>query len=134
MNELNTNKRIFWRNTITRTLLVVVTVGFIVWAMPREQGQRFRYDVGKPWMYGSFIAQFDFPIYKTDDALKEEQDSMLALFQPYYNFNEEVGRKQVKRFCTIFVKAYQACPIICAPYCRPFNASLPNRYHGYSRL
>ena len=68
MNELNTNKRIFWRNTITRTLLVVVTVGFIVWAMPREQGQRFRYDVGKPWMYGSFIAQFDFPIYKTDDA------------------------------------------------------------------
>ena len=41
MNELNTNKRIFWRNTITRTLLVVVTVGFIVWAMPREQGQRF---------------------------------------------------------------------------------------------
>lgn len=110
MNELNTNKRIFWRNTITRTLLVVVTVGFIVWAMPREQGQRFRYDVGKPWMYGSFIAQFDFPIYKTDDALKEEQDSMLALFQPYYNFNEEVGRKQVKRFLHDFREGIPGLP------------------------
>ena len=72
----------FWRNTITRMVLVIVTVGIIVWAMPREEGQRFRYDVGKPWMYGSFIASFDFPIYKTDEAMKAEQDSLMAEFQP----------------------------------------------------
>ena len=70
----NNNEGHFWRNTVTRSLLVMVTVAIIVWFMPREQGQRFRYDVGKPWMYGSFIAQFDFPIYKTDEAIKAEED------------------------------------------------------------
>ena len=36
--------------------------------LPRNEGRMFRYDVGKPWMYGSVIAKFDFPIYKTDEA------------------------------------------------------------------
>ena len=79
-------------------VLVIVTVGIIVWAMPREEGQRFRYDVGKPWMYGSFIASFDFPIYKTDEAMKAEQDSLMAEFQPYFNFRADTGEKEVKRF------------------------------------
>ena len=81
MNEFYNNEGHFWRNTVTRTLLVIVTVAIIVWVMPREQGQRFRYDVGKPWMYGSFIAKFDFPIYKTDEAIKEEEDSLMENYQ-----------------------------------------------------
>ena len=96
------NEGHFWRNTVTRSLLVMVTVAIIVWFMPREQGQRFRYDVGKPWMYGSFIAQFDFPIYKTDEAIKAEEDSLMDSYQPYYNYKDDVEKQQINRFVNDF--------------------------------
>ena len=79
------SKSRFWRNLFSRSVLVLVTVVIIVWALPRSEGQRYRYDVGKPWMYGSFIASFDFPVYKTDETIKEQEDSLLETFQPYYN-------------------------------------------------
>ena len=83
---------------LTRTMLVVVTVALIVWALPRNERQRFRYDVGKPWMYGSFIAKFDFPVYKTDATIKAQEDSLLETYQPYYNYDKRVETKMVSRF------------------------------------
>lgn len=80
------------------TLLVVVTVAIIVFFLPRNSGPQFRYDIGKPWMYSPLIAKFDFPIYKTDAAIKMEQDSMANSFEPYFNYNTETGQKQIKRF------------------------------------
>ena len=79
-------------------MLVVVTVTLIVWALPRNERQQLKYDVGKPWMYGSFIAKFDFPIYKTDETIKEQEDSLLETFQPYYNYDRTVETKVVSRF------------------------------------
>ncbi|KGI59905.1 7TM receptor with intracellular HD hydrolase [Prevotella sp. DNF00663] len=88
----------YWRNLFSRLALISITVAVIVWFLPRNEVQHFRYDVGKPWMYGSFIAKFDFPIYKTDEILKSEQDSMMELFQPYYNYNSYVEKQQVAKF------------------------------------
>lgn len=79
-------------------MLVVVTVALIVWALPRNERQQLKYDIGKPWMYGSFIAKFDFPIYKTDETIKEQEDSLLETFQPYYNYDRSVETKVVSRF------------------------------------
>lgn len=92
----------FWRNFFTRFALVVLTVVIIVWFLPRTAGQHFHYDVGRPWIYSSVIANFDFPVYKTDEAIKQEQDSMMKLFQPYYNFDETVEKKQIERFIDDF--------------------------------
>ena len=50
--------RNYWGNTLTRIALVVATVSIIVAVLPRNSGPQFRYDVGKPWMYGSLIAKF----------------------------------------------------------------------------
>ena len=77
MNKFKTSENSYWRNLLTRSALVIVSVIIIVWFLPRNSGPQFRYDVGKPWMYGSLIAKFDFPIYKTDEAIKAEQDSLL---------------------------------------------------------
>ncbi len=52
MNIFRKNKDFYWRNLLTRTALVVVTVAIISWFLPRNEGQQFRYDIGKPWMYG----------------------------------------------------------------------------------
>ena len=126
MNVFYQNDGHFWRNTITRTVLVLITVAIIVWVMPREQGQRFRYDVGKPWMYGSFIAKFDFPIYKTDEAIKAEEDSLMENYQPYYNYKAEVGQVQVKRFMHDFREGIPGLP----PQFVPFLADRLHRLYS----
>lgn len=98
MSIFNNPEENYWRNFATKTVLIIITVAIIVWFLPRNEGRQFRYDVGKPWMYGSVIAKFDFPIYKTDEAIKHEQDSLLKQFQPYYAINPLVGDEQVNRF------------------------------------
>ena len=98
MNKFKTSEDSYWRNLLTRSALVIVSVIIIVWFLPRNSGPQFRYDVGKPWMYGSLIAKFDFPIYKTDEAIKAEQDSLLVQLEPYYNFKENVEKEQIAKF------------------------------------
>jgi putative nucleotidyltransferase with HDIG domain len=110
MVKLNTKEDHFWRNLFTRVMLVVVSVIVIVWFLPRNETQRLRYDIGKPWMYGSFIAKFDFPIYKTDEAIKNEQDSLLRQFEPYYNYDKKVEGKQIKRFLTDYKLGIHGLP------------------------
>jgi putative nucleotidyltransferase with HDIG domain len=79
--------------------------------MPRNEAQRMKYDIGKPWMYGSFIAKFDFPIYKTDENIKTEQDSIMKEFQPYYNFNNNVEHSQIAKFKEIFKSGIEGIPV-----------------------
>ncbi len=109
MNFDNSKSR-FWRNMFSRSVLVLVTVVIIVWALPRSEGQRYRYDVGKPWMYGSFIASFDFPVYKTNEAIKEQEDSLLATFQPYYKYDANVEKVQMERFFNDFRNGIPGLP------------------------
>ena len=98
MDRFDNNRGRFWRNFLTRMALILVTVTLIVWSLPRNESQRFKYDIGKPWMYGSFIAKFDFPIYKTDETIKAQEDSLLETYQPYYNYDNSVETKQIEKF------------------------------------
>lgn len=100
----------YWRNLATRFAIVIITVALIVWFMPRNEKQQFRYDVGKPWMYGSFIAKFDFPIYKTDETIKAEQDSAMEEFQPYYNYNAKIEAQEIAKFKNDFKDGFDNLP------------------------
>ena len=82
-----------------RIWITALTVALIVWFLPRDSNsKRYNYDVGKPWMYQSFIAQFDFPIYKTEEAIKQEQDSILQTLMPYYNYDPTREKKELEKF------------------------------------
>lgn len=110
MEKFYSSRRLKWRNFLSRTLLVLITVLLIVWALPRNENKQFRYDIGKPWMYGSFIAKFDFPIYKTDEAIKEQEDSLLETYQPYYNYDPAVEKKQVSKFLADYQNGIPGLP------------------------
>ena len=89
----------YWHNLLMRVWITALTVAIIVWFLPRDSNsKRYNYDVGKPWMYQSFIAQFDFPIYKSEDAIKQEQDSILKGLMPYYNYDPTREKKELEKF------------------------------------
>lgn len=110
MEKFYSSRKFKWRNFLSRTLLVLITVLLIVWALPRNESKQFRYDIGKPWMYGSFIAKFDFPIYKTDETIKEQEDSLLETYQPYYNYDPAVEKKQVSKFLADYQNGIPGLP------------------------
>lgn len=110
MNKYDMSERNQWKKILSRMALVLISVVIIVLFIPRNSGPQFRYDVGKPWMYGSLIAKFDFPIYKTDEAIKQECDSLLRNFEPYFNFKENMESAQMTRFFEDFTGGLPGMP------------------------
>lgn len=98
MKIFESNDKHAVRAILIYTAIIIATAFIIIWSLPRTESKRYLYDVGKPWMYGSFIAKFDFPIYKTDKLIKEQEDSILATYQPYYNYDRTVEQEQLKKF------------------------------------
>ena len=45
----------------------------LVFMMPKSPQINYDYRKGSPWMYETLIAQFDFPILKTETQLQEER-------------------------------------------------------------
>ena len=107
MSKFNIEDSNFWRNLLSKVLLIFITVAIIVWFLPRNSGPQFRYDIGKPLMYGSFITKFDFPIYKTDEAIKAERDSLSDEFEPYYAYATDVEKEKIAEFRNDFKNGMQ---------------------------
>ena len=98
MSSFNIKNDITWRDFLIRTGLIVATVAIIVWLMPRSSHNTFKIEKGKPWIYADLKAPFDFPIYKTDEAVKAERDSLMRQYEPYYVVNNEMVGKQLRQF------------------------------------
>ena len=99
---MNTNFNIkeeqTWRNYVMRAVLIILSIGLIVWAMPHDNRSYFHVEKGKPWKYADFTAPFDFPVYKSDEAIQAEKDSMMKSYEPYYQFNQEKEAQMVGKF------------------------------------
>ena len=91
------NKELSFRDLIYRALIFIGTVGVIVYFLPRDGKFNYQFDIDKPWKYGQLMATFDFPIYKDDQVVKREQDSILASFQPYFQLNKSTEKQALKK-------------------------------------
>ena len=80
--------------TVFRLSIFVVLAAVIVLLFPRYTNAfRYHFEIGKPWGYATLKADFDFPIYKTDEQLQEEQQKRLSSFAPYYKYIPQVQRE-----------------------------------------
>lgn len=77
--------------------VVVITVAVLVFFMPREGSFNLQYDLGKPWRYSALIADFDFPIMKSDKDIANEKDSVSKSFVPYYTMDVNMEDLQTAR-------------------------------------
>ena len=98
MSSFNVKNDMTWRDFLIRLGIVACAVTIIVWLMPRNNYASFKIELGKPWAYTDLSAPFDFPIYKSDEAVKAERDSLMNLYEPYYIINKDVAGKQIRQF------------------------------------
>ena len=108
---MNTFKKIIgqeeniWHSLAIRAGLVFLTSFIIIWFLPRNEAKQYAYEIGEPWHYGTLIAKFDFPVYKTDETIKEQEDSLLETYQPYYNYDNSVEPVQTAKLRVELAKA-----------------------------
>jgi hypothetical protein len=98
MSSFNIKNDLTWRDFLIRLGLIIITVAIIVWMMPRSSQHNFKIEKGRPWIYTDLKAPFDFPIYKSDEAVRAERDSIMKQYEPYYIMNSEIVGKQVRQF------------------------------------
>jgi putative nucleotidyltransferase with HDIG domain len=82
--------------------LFVLTTVIILLLFPREGRFGFEFQKGTPWMHDELIAPFNFPIYKYDEEVAAEQDSILREFKPYFIIDREIGNLQYGRLLEVF--------------------------------
>lgn len=100
MSYFNPKKEFSLRDLLYKVLIFIGTVGVIVYFLPRDGKFNYQFDIDKPWKYGQLMATFDFPIYKADEVVKREQDSILSSFQPYFQLDKEVEKKVLAKLKT----------------------------------
>ena len=98
MSSFNVKNDITWRDFLIRAGLIVASVVIIVWLMPRSTHNTYKIEKGKPWSYADLKAPFDFPIYKSDEAVKAERDSLMKEYEPYYLYDNDIVVKQLRQF------------------------------------
>lgn len=85
------------RLNIRSTIYFLIAAVLISYFFPREGKFRYQFFEGKPWRYELLTAPSDFPIYKTDEEVKVEKDSVQSSFAPYYRVNPEIVNQQITR-------------------------------------
>lgn len=97
MKTLNSNRHFSYKDLLYKALIFITTTFIIVYFLPKEGKFNYEFDINKPWKYGLLQASFGFPIYKNEQQVQKEQDSILAAYQPYFNIDKEIAGAMQKK-------------------------------------
>lgn len=79
-----------------KLILPLVLVFAAVFAsLPRTSKFPYDYRRGQQWNYETLFAEFDFPVYKTADQMREERETAAVEVVPYYKYSEEIANKNI---------------------------------------
>ena len=76
---------------------LIVLFVLLAFLMPRSPKFTYDYKKGSPWMHETLIAQFDFPILKTEAQILQEQEEAGSGVIPYYRHDFKVADDVIKR-------------------------------------
>ena len=107
MSHHKQKKNIPYKDIIYKLSIFIITVTVIVYFLPREAKFNYQFDIDKPWKYSQLMATFDFPIYKDDNLVKHEQDSLMRMFKPYYNLQKDTEDEAIKKLKNIYHTTYK---------------------------
>jgi len=95
--EENTHRNNLWQN-ILKIIILLVLMAVIIQLFPHySHNFKYRFAEGQEWGYEDLDAEFDFPIYKSENQFTAEQQEVLKQFAPYYNIDEKQSSRQLER-------------------------------------
>ena len=98
---------LFIRSHIYMILMYIISITVVCFLFPREGKFPYEFQRGKIWMHKDLYTEFDTPIFKTQQELNVEKDSLLKTFVMYYNDRPEVAEQQKKQFSQTFNEQWE---------------------------
>ena len=80
------------RVSVNYRVLIPLVILFLILTVIFPRTAKFSYDYrkGSPWSHETLLAQFDFPILKTDEQIREERSRNKPVVIPYYRYRQDV--------------------------------------------
>ena len=78
----------------------------LVFVFPKTAKFTYDYKKGSPWMSEDLVAQFDFPVLKSDFQIQQERDKASEQVIPYYRQNPSVLQQVEKELADIDLGSY----------------------------
>ena len=83
------------QDIVSRVLIFIAMLIIIALAYPHKSGSfSYHFEEGRPWNHGLITAQYDFPVYKSEEQIKQEKAEALSKFAPYFTLNSRIAREQ----------------------------------------
>lgn len=79
-----------------RAIPLTIVFALLVFLMPRSSKFPYDYTRGREWKHETLFADFDFPIYKTEEELRNERSNTENGIIPYYKYSEETANRNVR--------------------------------------
>ena len=98
MKSFQAERQFSYKKLLYQCAIFLAAVAVIVYFLPKEGTFNYQFDINKPWKYGLLQASFDFPIYKGDEEVRREQDSIMTNYHPYFLLSENTGEKAISQF------------------------------------
>ena len=82
----------------TLRILFPLGIAFLLLVLLIPRSAKFAYDYrkGRTWKYETLYAQFDFPIYKTEEQLIAERSGSATEAIPYYRYSEDIVSRNLR--------------------------------------
>ncbi len=99
MSRFNHHRILKTRDYIYRIAFCIISALILVLGMPTAQHISHSYRLGDPWDDGPIIATDSFRIWKSDEVLEKERDSIQRHFyEPFFSVDPTIREKQVEAF------------------------------------
>lgn len=95
-------------------LPLLLLAGVIIYLEPRYKKWGYDYRNGSPWSYETLVAQYDFPILKTQQQIDRELSENRSGAVPYFKELEEISSQCIRRAQELDLGAcsYARLPIV----------------------
>lgn len=90
-----------FKTTHLYELLTLILLALVITVLSPHDEDTFQYQViqGKPWLGEELlVAPFNFPIYKSDEMIQRERDSVRQSILPYYQIDTLTGAKMLHKW------------------------------------
>ena len=90
-----------FKTTHLYELLTLILLALVITVLSPHDEDTFQYQViqGKPWQGDELlVAPFNFPIYKSDEMIQRERDSVRQSILPYYQIDTLTGAKMLHKW------------------------------------
>ncbi len=94
------------QSVIYKYFLYLVSIGLIVFFLPKGGKFKYEFQKGKPWQYENLYAPIDFSIKKTTEEIAEERQALVENQPAYYAFEATISDSIKRVFRTKFQEQF----------------------------